>query len=94
MKKSFFLLSLFLSCTDSTDKYYDVQESNSRILIAFAVKDAECGSKHNLKSIVPGNARKTDINLCVNSILIKSCIDWNVTDPTPLQCQTINYKLD
>ncbi len=95
----FSLLLIFIfNCEDynktqnSNDKYYTLQETNSRIAIAFAIKDSQCSYSHKLTSFIPGSGKKTQVNFCIQAILTRSCTDWNVPDPTPILCRTINFK--
>ncbi|HMZ62745.1 MAG TPA: hypothetical protein PLP33_02190 [Leptospiraceae bacterium] len=91
-KLIFVLLSFFIYCTNVNDLYYSAGEANARILVAFAIKDAECKYTHRVTAFIPGEARKTEITACTQAILTKLCGEWNVTDPTPLLCKTINYR--
>lgn len=91
-------LLIVFNCTEyektqnSNDKYYSLQETNARIAIAFAVKDSQCNYKHTITSFIPGSGKKTQVNFCIQAILTKTCVDWNISDPTPILCRTINFK--
>jgi hypothetical protein len=87
----FMILGLFY-CADTNDLYYSNGQANGRIYLAFAIKDIECKFTHRLTAFIPYEARKTEIDTCVQAILTRLCGDWNVTDPTPLSCKTINYR--
>jgi hypothetical protein len=87
------LLILFLfKCADVNELYLSAGEANARILAAFAIKDAQCNYTHRVTAFIPGEARKTEITACTQAILTKLCGDWNVSDPTPIQCKSINYR--
>jgi hypothetical protein len=93
LKKIIFLwLFAHLYCADTNDLYYSPGEANTKIIVAFAIKDAQCNYTHRITAFIPGEARKTEIKACVQAIYIKLCGDWNVSDPTPLLCRTINYR--
>lgn len=88
-----FLCLIYLAnCTNVNDLYYSPGEANARILVAFAIKDAQCNYTHTVKTFIPGEARKAEITACTQAILTKLCGDWMVADPTPLLCKTINYR--
>ncbi|MBP7282771.1 MAG: hypothetical protein KBA66_14405 [Leptospiraceae bacterium] len=83
---------MFYSCADTNDLYYSIADANTKIMVAFAIKDAECNYTHTITAFIPGEARKREIDACVQSILTRICVDWIVEDPTPLLCKTINYR--
>ncbi len=93
------ILGLFY-CADTNDLYYSPEEANTRIYLAFAFKDGyctaeckgQCSLNHRITAIIPGEARKREIDACVQAILTRLCGDWNVSDPTPLLCKSINYR--
>ncbi len=91
MKLILILLMLF-NCIDSPDKYYPVIDANTRIALAFGVKDQSCNYSHPIKSILPGKAEKRQVNVCVQAIMIKTCDEWRVVDPTPAICRTIRFQ--
>ncbi len=96
-----FILGLFY-CADTNDLYYSNGQANGRIYLAFKIKDAECNIQcqgqcninHRLTAFIPYQARKTEIDACVQAILTRLCGDWNIADPTPLPCKTINYRMN
>jgi len=92
--KNILLLGFFFlySCADTNDLYYSITEANSKIIVAFAIKDAECDYTHTITAFIPGEARKKEVDTCVQSILTRVCVDWKVEDPTPLLCKSINYR--
>lgn len=93
MKKIIFLgLFLHFTCADTNDLYYSPSEANSKIIVAFAIKDAQCNYTHRITAFIPGEARKTEIKACVQAIYTKLCGEWNVSDPTPFLCKSINYR--
>ena len=53
-------------------------EANARILAAFAIKRCTVQLYTQGNSIYPGEARKTEITACTQTILTKLCGDWNV----------------
>ncbi|MBE7410680.1 MAG: hypothetical protein HS129_01240 [Leptospiraceae bacterium] len=73
--------------------YYSFEESNSKIIKAFAAKDSACGTHHNITSFMPGKSRKVDIDTCVKVISAIDCNSWNSTDPTPIQCKNMEYRI-
>lgn len=88
----FVLLLLLVFCQDNPDKYYKAVEANTRIALAFGVKDQTCNYSHPIKSILPGDSERRQVDLCVQAILIKSCEEWRVADPTPAICRAIRFK--
>ena len=86
------VLLLFFSCAYTNDLYYSIADANTKIIVAYAIKDAECNLSHTVNAFIPGEARKTEIDACVQSILTRLCGDWNAEDPTPLLCKTVNYR--
>ncbi|MBK6604451.1 MAG: hypothetical protein KBF99_00845 [Leptospiraceae bacterium] len=88
------LLLLLLHCADTNDLYYSNGQANGRIFLAFKIKDTECNYTHRLTAVIPYESRKREVDACVQAILTKLCGDWNVSDPTPLLCKTINYRIN
>ncbi|MBP9889985.1 MAG: hypothetical protein KBF93_27045 [Leptospiraceae bacterium] len=86
------VLFIFSYCADTNDLYYSIAEANSKIIVAFAIKDAQCNFTHRLTAYIPGEARKTEVDACVQAIYTKLCGDWNVSNPTPFLCTSINYR--
>ncbi|TGN20464.1 LIC13255 family lipoprotein [Leptospira idonii] len=83
---------LLFSCIDSKDEiYYDGAEANSKIFSAYALKDASCGSNHRITTILFGRVKVTDVNRCISAVNLMDCVAWNVEDPSPLSCKSINY---
>ena len=80
------VLFIFSYCADTNDL------ANSKIIVAFAIKDAQCNFTHRLTAYIPGEARKTEVDACVQAIYTKLCGDWNVSNPTPFLCTSINYR--
>lgn len=85
---------ILVRCRDSTkDLFYTVSEGNLLVIQAYSLKDSVCGTSHTVTNIIPGKARKTELDMCVEAIKIKDCDSWKISDPTPQQCKGIAFRL-
>ncbi len=90
----FFNLPFCFSCNNTlSSSFYEPLEANVKIAQAFAIKDSACGSSHRITSFILGRAKITNVDACVKAIELLSCVQWNVNDPTPDRCKSINFKL-
>ncbi|PJZ77866.1 LIC13255 family lipoprotein [Leptospira neocaledonica] len=96
--KSLILLIIVLfglsDCSDVDDDFYSFGEAATKIMVAYAAKDAECGSSRQITSFVPGKQRKKDVDNCVASVAFEKCSFWTQAgDPVPFACKAIEYRL-
>lgn len=96
--KSLSLLTIFLlglsNCSDVDDDFYSFEEAGTKIMVAYAAKDAVCGSSRQITSLVPGKQRKKDVDNCVASVAFEKCDFWTQAgDPVPFACKAIEYRL-
>ncbi|MEI1277187.1 hypothetical protein V6Z05_02580 [Leptospira venezuelensis] len=89
------ILTLGLSnCSNVDDDFYTFGEAGTKIIVAYAAKDAECGSNRQITSLVPGKQRKKDVDNCVASVAFEKCSFWTQAgDPVPFACKAIEYRL-
>ncbi|GBF39931.1 LIC13255 family lipoprotein [Leptospira johnsonii] len=96
--KSLILLTIVLfglsNCSDVDDDFYTFGEAGTKIMVAYAAKDAECGSSRQITSLVPGKQRKKDVDNCVASVAFEKCSFWTQAgDPVPFACKAIEFRL-
>ncbi|MGJ4745921.1 LIC13255 family lipoprotein [Leptospira sp. SA-E8] len=89
-----FILFGLSNCSDVDDDFYSFGEAGTKIMVAYAAKDAECGSSRQITSLVPGKQRKKDVDNCVASVAFEKCSFWTQAgDPVPFACKAIEYRL-
>ena len=86
----FFFVSL---CQNTDSLYYSASRTNALILQAFFAKDAFCGTTHTITNILPGEGRRSEVDTCVEAIKVKDCVAWQASDPAPIQCKDISYRI-
>ncbi|PKA05099.1 hypothetical protein CH375_07085 [Leptospira ellisii] len=74
--------------------FYSFEDASTRLVVAYASKDAICNTSRRITALVPGRARKKDIDFCVNAVLAVSCEAWASTaaDATPATCKAIEFR--
>lgn len=77
----------------NSDLFYEPGEANAKIIAEFALKDTSCGTSHRITNFLFSRAKATDVDGCIEAIRLKSCSNWNVPDPTPDRCKSINLNL-
>ncbi|MEI7011251.1 LIC13255 family lipoprotein [Leptospira licerasiae] len=97
-RKSLILITILLfgllNCSSADDDFYTFGEAGTKIMVAYAAKDTECGSSRQITSLVPGRQRKKDVDNCVASVAFEKCSFWiQAGDPVPFACKAIEYRL-
>ena len=84
---------LTIGCPVAESRLYSPEEANTKILAAYASRDAECGTGHVLYLPVLFDANEGDVNNCVAQILATDCATWTRDDPTPAMCMGMQVDL-
>lgn len=95
MFKFLIIIILIYHCQNSDELYYSVSEANALLYRTFTAKDVGCSYTHSIPTVmVVGDSRKDEVDKCVNAITIKDCESWRVSDPTPVECKSISYRIN
>ncbi|TGK28195.1 hypothetical protein EHQ12_12790 [Leptospira gomenensis] len=89
---SFVAIGCYQKNTDAD--FYSFEDASTRLVVAYASKDAICNSSRRITALVPGRARKKDIDFCVSAVMAVSCEAWASTgaDATPATCKAIEFR--
>jgi hypothetical protein len=87
-----FFFAIFFRCVEGKDDiFYSAAEANSKVFQAYTIKDVSCGKLHNVKTILIGRVKVSSLEGCLRAIELTPCEAWQVDDPTPQRCKSINY---
>ncbi len=87
----FFLFSMMKCIQNKDDIFYSASEANSKVFQAYAIKDITCGKAHVVNTILIGRVKVSALEGCLKAIELVPCESWQVNDPTPIRCKSINY---
>lgn len=90
---TFGLLLLIAACRTENGQFISPEEANTNIYVALALKDQECGTGHSLTWFIYEEARKSDVELCVDSIIAETCSSWSASTTLPNACLAIQIDL-